>query len=290
MNNKHNKIKLWIQEYGRCHSFSKVAQKFNIPRSTLTIILKNNGVKSTKDLIKEGKKKCTGPKGCNKIKLLNDFGLRKKYKIYEQLCKKCMARSRREYAENNKEKIRNKQIKYQQNNKEKIKEQRREYRKNNKEAFNIRHKIWRESNKEKVRLKSNLWSKNNRDKINKSHKSKISNNVNFKLAHNLRARLKQAIKKNQKTGSAVKDLGCSIQKLKEYLESQFHNNRHTGDEMTWNNYGFEGWHIDHIKPLASFNLSNREQFLEACHYTNLQPLWVEDHQIKTAEDIRKLIK
>lgn len=35
--------------------------------------------------------------------------------------------------------------------------------------------------------------------------------------------------------------------------------------------------IDHIKPLASFDLTDRSQFLEACHYTNLQPLWSEDN-------------
>ena len=43
--------------------------------------------------------------------------------------------------------------------------------------------------------------------------------------------------------------------------------------MNWKNYGFRGWHIDHIKPLSSFDLSDRNQLLEACHYTNLQPLW-----------------
>jgi hypothetical protein len=48
--------------------------------------------------------------------------------------------------------------------------------------------------------------------------------------------------------------------------------------MTWDNWTTDGWHIDHIKPLASsFDLTDRKQFLEACHYTNLQPLWAKDN-------------
>lgn len=95
------------------------------------------------------------------------------------------------------------------------------------------------------------------------------NSVTATLANNLRSRLRLAIKNQQKAGSAVADLGCSISELKQHLESQFQ----TG--MNWQNYG--QWHIDHIQPLASFNLEDREQFLAANHYTNLQPLWAEDN-------------
>ena len=51
--------------------------------------------------------------------------------------------------------------------------------------------------------------------------------------------------------------------------------------MTWDNYGYYGWHIDHITPLASFDLTNRQQLLEACHYTNLQPMWAKDNMTKS---------
>ena len=78
----------------------------------------------------------------------------------------------------------------------------------------------------------------------------------------LRRRLHDALKNNQKRGSAVKDLGCSVQELKKYLESKFQ------EGMSWDNWNYKGWHIDHIKPLASFNLTDRNQLLQACHYTN----------------------
>ena len=51
--------------------------------------------------------------------------------------------------------------------------------------------------------------------------------------------------------------------------------------MTWDNWTTDGWHIDHIKPLSSFDLTDRKQLLEVCHYTNLQPLWAKDNLIKS---------
>ena len=95
-----------------------------------------------------------------------------------------------------------------------------------------------------------------------------------RLRDNLRGRLRQALRGGFRVGSAVRDLGCTIEELKKHLESRFR------PGMTWENWSPTGWHIDHIKPLASFDLTDRAQFLQACHYTNLQPLWA-------AENLRK---
>jgi hypothetical protein len=53
--------------------------------------------------------------------------------------------------------------------------------------------------------------------------------------------------------------------------------------MTWDNWG-KIWELDHIVPLWKFDLTNREQFLKADNYTNLQPLTIEDHKKKTANE------
>jgi len=100
-------------------------------------------------------------------------------------------------------------------------------------------------------------------------KHRYQNDPIFRIRHVLRNRLYCAIKRGTKVGSAVKDLGCSIEQLKSHLESKFQ----VG--MTWENYG--EWHIDHIVPLDGFDLSNENQVKIACHYTNLQPLWAKDN-------------
>jgi len=94
-------------------------------------------------------------------------------------------------------------------------------------------------------------------KISESYRKRLKTDINYKLSCNLRCRLNRAIKNNQKAGSAVKDLGCSIPELKIWIEQQFK------PGMTWENYG--EWHIDHIIPLSKFDLTDRKQFLKACH-------------------------
>ncbi|CAB4125787.1 hypothetical protein UFOVP53_230 [uncultured Caudovirales phage] len=106
-------------------------------------------------------------------------------------------------------------------------------------------------------------------------------NTNERLKNILRNRLNSAIRNNQKAGSAVKDLGCTIEEFKVYLEKQFFNNPRTHESMTWDNHTLDGWHIDHILPLDSFNLTNREETIKACHYSNLRPLWAKENIIKS---------
>src|SRR3990172_1597546 len=95
-------------------------------------------------------------------------------------------------------------------------------------------------------------------------------NIQFRLADNLRSRLSSAIKTNQKAGSAVSDLGCSILELKQYIEGLWL------EGMTWDNWGRgkDKWHIDHVIPLRGkgIDLEDLETFRRVCHYTNLQPL------------------
>jgi len=75
----------------------------------------------------------------------------------------------------------------------------------------------------------------------------------------------------------MKLLNCSIGKLKRYLAKKFYL-RVDGLKMTLKNYGL--WHIDHIIPCASFDLSKPSEQKKCFHYTNLQPLWAKDNLSK----------
>ncbi len=102
-------------------------------------------------------------------------------------------------------------------------------------------------------------------------------NPNFRLGLLLRIRIKNALKQQLSTQSgqlAIDNLGCTTEELKKYLENKFK------PGMSWGNWTTDGWHIDHIRPLASFDLKDPEQFKEACHYSNLQPLWAYDNLSK----------
>lgn len=173
--------------------------------------------------------------------------------------------------------------------------QRAEFRKHNRIHLRKQKKKWYDANKDEINIrrkkyflsdenkyKRKKWDKkyynDNRARINKKkavRQAKMYNNdMNFRLSVILRPRINKIIKGKVKSGSAIKDLGCSLDELIRHIESKFQLG------MSWENYG--EWHIDHIKPLSSFDLENREQFLEACNYTNLQPLWAHDNLKKGA--------
>lgn len=102
------------------------------------------------------------------------------------------------------------------------------------------------------------------------------NNIYHRVGNNLRSRLRMSLKHHgtTKKNRTINYIGCSKESLKEHLQSKFK------EGMTWDNYGVDGWHIDHIRPLCSFTLSSEEEIHRAMHYTNLQPLWAKENRVK----------
>src|SRR3972149_2932491 len=201
---------------------------------------------------------------------------------------KLLIQNKKYYLEN-KEKILKCNKNYYLENKDKIEKYRLEHKEKNKEYQKVyilenKDKIaeYRSKNRDKILEIQKNWRIKNKEEIRKYDRKwrgeRYISDIGFKLRSVLRSSVRDIIKRNQKSGSAIRDLGCSIDELKFYIEGQFQQG------MTWDNWGVIGtgkkWNIDHKIPLAFFDLTDRKQFLVACHYTNLQPLWA-------LENIRK---
>lgn len=112
-----------------------------------------------------------------------------------------------------------------------------------------------------------------KERIHKQLNEKYHNDPAHKLKVIMRNRVNKILGCKKKSQSFVRDLGCTAGELVTHLESKFYSDPKTGEIMTWDNHAMDGWHVDHIKPLHEFDLEDEEQFKEAAHYTNLQPLW-----------------
>jgi hypothetical protein len=171
--------------------------------------------------------------------------------------------------EEQKERKRSYQKVWKRLNAERINAQRRAQRKLNPGPARNSFKIWYQANSERKRAQSRAWKRDNPDRNKAIIKAWNKNNPEQAA---LRSRMHCALK-YPKSKSTMKLLGCDINWLRAWLEVSFK------PGMTWENYG-PGWHVDHIRPCASFDLSDPSQQKLCFHFTNLQPLWAEENQEK----------
>ena len=144
----------------------------------------------------------------------------------------------------------------------------------NREHNLLKQKEWHYSNREKRTKQLREYSYSHRDNRNKYLAKKMKQDGQLKIRKNIRDRMRSAMKGKSKSKNTMELLGCTIEELKTHLEKQFTHG------MNWDNYGKKGWHIDHILPCASFDLTDPEQQRACFHYTNLQPLWATDNYKK----------
>lgn len=135
-----------------------------------------------------------------------------------------------------------------------------------------------EERKIRNRYLKDQWKKNNPEKVREAARKRMQRKADtdpgFRIKQRVRARIWEMLKQ-KKCKRTMEYVGCTLDQLKTHLEAQF------VAGMTWDNYG--QWHIDHIKPLASFDLTKEDQQNIAFHYTNLQPLWARDNLQKSAK-------
>jgi len=223
---------------------------------------------------------------CGQTKPLEDFPIRSG-ETRKHRCRECTKEYLKQYVAANKPRLLEGMKRYNRKHKKRLLALKRQDYNENKEKFIQKSRLWVVDNPEKrraylLRAKPRILAKSNLYR-----KRRIMTDISFKIACNLRSRLGGAIR-SQKAGkktSMKQYLGCSLGEFCDYLEKRFL------PGMTWDNHG-QGdgkWHIDHIRPCCSFDLTDPEQQKECFHYTNHRPLWQKDNLSKIAQDRKQSI-
>lgn len=152
-----------------------------------------------------------------------------------------------------------------------------------KPCFNLSKKPWLESNKDKIRVKNRNYARRHVKSEEQNQltmrKASTRNSARRKIDPNYAARrrftsLIASLMRRTRSSYIEPYLGCSINDFRAYIASKF------TVGMNWTNYGRTGWHVDHIIPLSSFDLTDENDIKRALHYTNTQPLWAVENKSK----------
>lgn len=192
---------------------------------------------------------CDCPK-CHETKTVEEFTENKKKFVQ---CNSCRGNARLK-ASNNREKYRMYYKKHYNKDPSKHTKRAKIYAQENKESKKEYMKKYRSENKDHIKKSKEEYKIKHKDKINLEKRLRNLRDPNYKIVECLRSRLRYAVKaQNTKKKHHTLDLiGCSVDELREHLEKQF------TDDMTWNNHGILGWHIDHIIPCASWDLAKQD--------------------------------
>jgi len=180
----------------------------------------------------------------------------------------------RQYNATHREQQREQQREYRAANPHVIRESRRQYNLKHRESclenmrkYRASHQkealAYREQHRETYRERSRQWRANpaNRERVRLRHTERYNTDDEYRMKCNLRSRLHRAIKRNAKSASTLELLGCTVPELIAHLESQLPDGANLRD-----------YQIDHIRPCASFDLTDPAQQRECFGWRNLQPL------------------
>lgn len=124
-----------------------------------------------------------------------------------------------------------------------------------------------------------------KDKYNEYERKRRLVDLNYKISRSITCGIRRYIKTGGGTKSCkTKDLlGCEKSFFLEYISKMF--TKH----MSWSNYGTI-WHLDHIIPRSSFDLTDEYQQKQCFHYSNYQPLLAVDNMIKSDKLVKPQMK
>lgn len=240
-------------------------------------------------------KTCTA---CERMLPLTSFV--KHGKHLRSQCKECKAPKDLVYQKRHVQRLKAQRAEHYRKDPEKAKRHAQEWRIANPERFRANNQRYYRANREKCRRQGKAYNARPevkeakrryaikhrpyiRARNQRRHRARLQSDIQYRLTVRFKSRLSSYFSAQgaRKRHHSIELLGCTIAYLKTHLESLWQ----TG--MTWDNHGIYRvggdmtWHIDHIKPVASFDLTDSAQQKACFHWTNLQPLWAVDNLSKS---------
>ena len=214
---------------------------------------------------------------CRTPKLLDEFYIdRAKRDCHTVRCKTCLSKSQARYRKNNPEKAQKYHKEWYSIHKEESQKKSSAWKKANPEKRCEQVSRWRKANPEKVNKINKKWRTANPEKAKtyaRKFMAKKLSTLQGRLAHKISNAIRISLHGN-KAGRHWEGLvNYTLDDLKRHLEKQFK------DGMSWENYGKDGWWIDHIIPISVFNFEKSEDddFKRCWALSNLRPLWAVDN-------------
>jgi hypothetical protein len=216
---------------------------------------------------------------CLDIKSLDCFYYRQARNTYQSFCRECKNKRDTAYRNRPEVKVRNNTPE----RKEYLKEKSQKYRNDPENVEKL--KKYREERRANSEIRQKEYEVNKQYRANPDNREKIrkmkrdyerkrkKEDVGYKIKNNLRNRIRDALNGTNKSEKTMDLMGCDIEFFKIWLEFLFDEN------MSWENYG-SYWHMDHVKPCASFNLLEETEQRKCFHWSNVRPLKGEENVTK----------
>ncbi len=172
---------------------------------------------------------------------------------------------------------------YREQNRDRLREYGIQYRRKNAEILAEKKRQWRAENPHESRQRVKKYQEEHpevRKRARDNYRNTPAGRIRVVVGNRIRDTLQR--KKNGREWQKI--VGYTVDDLVAHIEAQFQ------DGMSWKNYG--EWHIDHIRPVVSFDFEVEDPFLvakECWALSNLRPLWAMENLKKGAKYTEEVV-
>ncbi len=196
-----------------------------------------------------------------------------KYSLLSPEQKRARIEEVKDYIARNKEKVRARRKKFYQENRDRLKAETRKNSLANPEKTAEYQKAYKEKHKTALSEYFAAHYQKNKKRITERHRlreaARKKEDPNYRLGRQIRCRISAAIREQygSKAFKTLELIGCTVEELRAHIEKQW------TAGMSWSNWTTNGWHIDHLRPVTAFDLTDPAQQKLCFHWSNLGPKW-----------------